>query len=209
MRIFDSFFSNSKLNESETEFASDSSEFEFVSPKSEKIQNRKLTGKKGRKSSAELKRINQNYERNISSQGGWRATEESGSNLKLDMQEKSTKVRFNSGSEINTQMPEVSHDNQTENNFIEKIIPDKKLEESQAIDSENKKEIGDVTSEPNKKDDNVDTDQQEQSDDERSDSPEKNRTSSVSSKIPQYIKPKKCNISMKKPSSFLPRPIKI
>ena len=127
------------------------------------------------------------------------------------MQEKSTKVRFNSGSEINTQMPEVSRDNQTENNFIEKIIPDKKLEVSQAIDSENKKEIGDVTSEPNKKDDNVDTDQQELSDDGRSDSPEKNRSSSVSTKIPQYIKPKKCNISMnnKKPSSFLPRPIKI
>ena len=99
------------------------------------------------------------------------------------MQEKTAKVRFNSSFEINTEIPEISK-GKTEKDFIEKIIPDKKLEESQKIDSKNKEEIGDVTSEPNKNDNNVDTDQQGKSDDVKSF--ESAWIVSVSSKISQY-----------------------
>ena len=83
---------------------------------------------------------------------------------------------------------------------------DKKLEESQKIDSKDKEEIGDVTSEPNKNDNNVDTDQQGKSDDVKSGW----RIVSVSSKIPQYAGKRRCEISesSQKPSSLLPRPIR-
>ena len=174
----------------------DNSEEAFVSKKTEKIKNRKPTGKRRRKSAAELEKINQKYEINQSLENSWQVGE--------DMQEKTAKVRFNSSFEMNTEIPEIPTD-QTEKDFIEEIIPDKKLEESQKIDSKNKEEIGDVTSEPNKNDNNVDTDQQGKSDDVKS-----GWVVSVSSKIPQYAGKRRCEISesRKKSSSLLPRPIR-
>ena len=201
--VTDSLFENSKLNKLESEcYDSDCSNSEeaFVSKKTEKIKNRKPTGKRRRKSAAELEKINKNYEINQSLEDSWQVQEDWG----LDMQEKTAKVRFNSSFEINTEIPEIPT-GQTEKDFIEKIIPDKKLEESQKIDSKNKEEIGDVTSEPNKNDNNVDTDQQGKSDDVKS-----AWVVSVSSKIPQYAGKRRSEISesSKKPSSLLPRPIR-
>ena len=176
------------------------SEEAFVSRKTKKIKARKPTGKRRRTSAAELKKINKNYEINQSLENSWQVR----GDLGLDMHEKTAKVRFNSSFEINTEIPEIPT-GQTEKDFIEKIIPDKKLEESQEIDSKNKEEIGDVTSEPNKNDNNVDTDQQGKSDDVKS-----AWIVSVSSKIPQYAGKRRCEISesSKKPSSLLPRPIR-
>ena len=183
-----------------------SSEEAFVSQKTEKIKNRKPTGKRRRKSAAEWETLNKNYEINQSLEDSWKVPADWG----LDMQEKTAKVRFNSSFEINTEIPEIS-EGKTEKDFIEKIIPDKKLEESQKIDSKNKEEIGDVTSEPNKNDNNVDTDQQGKSDDVKTaDSFEPAWIVSISSKIPQYAGKRRCKIaeSRKKPSSLLPKPIR-
>ena len=179
------------------------SEGAFISKKTEKIKNRKPTGKRRQKSAADLKEINKNYEINQSLEDSWKVPADWG----LDMQEKTAKVRFNSSFEINTEIQEISS-GETEKDFIEKIIPDKKLEESQKIDSEDKEEIGDVTSEPNKNDNNVDTDQQGKSDDVKSLKPA--WIVSVSSKIPKYAGKRRCEISesSKKPSSLLPRPIR-
>ena len=159
--------------------------------------------KRRRKSAAELEKINKNYEINQFLEDSWQAPEDE----RLDMQEKTSKVRFNSSFEINTEIPEIPSGH-AEKDLIEKIIPDKKLEESQEIDSKNKEEIGDVTSEPNKNDNNVDTDQQGKSDDVKSLKPA--WIVSVSSKIPKYAGKRRCEISesRKKPSSLLPRPIR-
>lgn len=198
------------MNKLESEcYDSDCSNSEegFLSEKTEKIKNRKPTGKRRRKSPDELEKINKNYEINQSLENRWQVPEDWG----LDMQEKTARVRFSSSSEINTEIPEIPTI-QTEKDFIEKIIPDKKLEESQEIDSKNKEEIGDVTPEPNKNDNNVDTDQQGKSDDVKSaDSFSPAWFVSVSSKIPQYAgkrKERKTSKSSKKPSSLLPRPIR-
>ena len=176
------------------------SEGAFISKKTEKIKNRKPTGKRRRKSAAELEKINKNYEINQSLEDSWKVPADWG----LDMQEKTAKVRFNSSFEINTEIQEISS-GETEKDFIEKIIPDKKLEESQKIDRKNKEEIGDVTSEPNKNDNNVDTDQQGKSDDVKT-----AWIVSVSSKIPQYAGKRRSEISKssKKQASLLPRPIR-
>ena len=176
------------------------SEGAFISKKTEKIKNRKPTGKRRQKSAADLKEINKNYEINQSLEDSWKVPADWG----LDMQEKTAKVRFNSSFEINTEIQEISS-GETEKDFIEKIIPDKKLEESQKIDSEDKEEIGDVTSEPNKNDNNVDTDQQGKSDDVKT-----AWIVSVSSKIPQYAGKRRSEISKssKKQASLLPRPIR-
>ena len=176
------------------------SEGAFISKKTEKIKNRKPTGKRRQKSAADLKEINKNYEINQSLEDSWKVPADWG----LDMQEKTAKVRFNSSFEINTEIQEISS-GETEKDFIEKIIPDKKLEESQEIDSKNKEEIGDVTSEPNKNDNNVDTDQQGKSDDVKT-----AWIVSVSSKIPQYAGKRRSEISKssKKQASLLPRPIR-
>ena len=196
------------MNKLESEcYDSDCSNSEegFLSEKTEKIKNRKPTGKRRRKSPDELEKINKNYEINQSLENRWQVPEDWG----LDMQEKTARVRFSSSSEINTEIPEIPTI-QTEKDFIEKIIPDKKLEASQAIDCENKEKTGDVTSEPNKKDNNVDTDQHEKYDDVKRERLEVACTDHASSKIPQYAKKKKSkNISLnkKKPSSFIPKPI--
>ena len=182
------------------------SEGAFISKKTEKIKNRKPTGKRRQKSAADLKEINKNYEINQSLEDSWKVPADWG----LDMQEKTAKVRFNSSFEINTEIPEIPSGH-AEKDLIEKIIPDKKLEESQEIDSKNKEEIGDVTSEPNKNDNNVDTDQQGKSDDVKTaDSFEPAWIVSVSSKIPRYAGKRRCKIaeSRKKPSSLLPKPIR-
>ena len=108
-------------------------------------------------------------------------------------------------------MPCEETETRSEYDFIEKTILDKKLEASQKIDCENKEKTGDVTPEPNKKDNNVDTDQQEKSEDAESDSLEESRPVPLRSKIPQYAKKKKSkkiSINNKKPSSFLPQPIR-
>ena len=215
MKLFDRFFSNSKLNklESESYDSEGSTESDLNWERKEKIRKRKPTGKKKRKSSAELEKINKNYERNQSLRGSWQFQKDEGSfgaREGLDMQEKTTKVRFNSHSQINTQITWELSNSKTENDFIEKIIPDKKLEASQAIDCENKEKTGDVTSEPNKKDNNVDTDQHEKYDDVKSERLEVACTDHASSKIPQYAKKKKSNdisLNKKKPSSFIPKPI--
>ena len=176
------------------------SEGAFISKKTEKIKNRKPTGKRRQKSAADLKEINKNYEINQSLEDSWKVPADWG----LDMQEKTAKVRFNSSFEINTEIPEIPSGH-AEKDLIEKIIPDKKLEESQEIDSKNKEEIGDVTSEPNKNDNNVDTDQQGKSDDVKT-----AWIVSVSSKIPQYAGKRRSEISKssKKQASLLPRPIR-
>ena len=176
------------------------SEGAFISKKTEKIKNRKPTGKRRQKSAADLKEINKNYEINQSLEDSWKVPADWG----LDMQEKTAKVRFNSSFEINTEIPEIPSGH-AEKDLIEKIIPDKKLEESQKIDSEDKEEIGDVTSEPNKNDNNVDTDQQGKSDDVKT-----AWIVSVSSKIPQYAGKRRSEISKssKKQASLLPRPIR-
>ena len=214
MKSFDSFF-QSKLNKLESgsvESDFSSAESDFISEKKEKIAKRKPTGKKRGKSATELAKINKNYERNQlgSLSDSCQVQRDHG----LDMQEKITKVRFNSADQINTQIPREAWEgsnSKTEYDFIEKTIEDKKLEARQKIDCKNKEKTGDVTSEPNKKDNNVDTDQREKSEDVKSESLEETCSVPPRSKIPQYAKKKKSkkiSINNKKPSSFLPQPIR-
>ena len=200
------------MNKVESESAESdysSVEMELISERKAKIVNRKPTGRKRGKSAAELAAINKNYERNQRRSPSDSCQDQE--DQALDLQEKTTRVRFNPGFQVDTDMPCEETETRSEYDFIEKTILDKKLEASQKIDCENKEKTGDVTPEPNKKDNNVDTDQQEKSEDAESDSLEESRPVPLRSKIPQYAKKKKSkkiSINNKKPSSFLPQPIR-